>query len=61
MIIIVIKIDIRMVLESENRSRKLQIISGKLQNKAINDVKQISQSHVMPVLHDPILKCFLCS
>ena len=45
--IIVIKVDIRMLLEWENSSGKLQIISGKFQNNAINDVKQISLSHVI--------------
>ena len=43
----------RMYLEWENNSRKLQIISGKFQssgkfqNNTINDVKQISMSHVI--------------
>ena len=36
-----------MFLEWENNSGKLQIISGKFQNNAINDVKQISLSHVI--------------
>ena len=42
-----------MLLEWENNSGKLQIISrkfqnsGKFQNNAINDVKQISLSHVI--------------
>ena len=36
-----------MFLEWENNSRKLQIISGKFQNNAIYDVKQISLSHVI--------------
>ena len=42
-----------MFLEWENNSGKLQIISGKFQNRgkfednAINDVKQISLSHVI--------------
>ena len=36
-----------MFLEWENNSKKLQIISGKLQNNAINDAKQISVSHVI--------------
>ena len=42
-----------MFLEWENNSGKLQIItrkfqnSGKFHNKAINDVKQISLSHVI--------------
>ena len=42
-----------MFLEWENNSGKLQIISGKFQNRgkfednAINDVKQISLSHVV--------------
>ena len=36
-----------MFLESENNSWKLQIISGKFQNNAINNVKQISLSHVI--------------
>ena len=35
-----------MFLEWENNSGKLQIISGKFQNNANNDVKQISPSHV---------------
>ena len=39
-IIIVIKVDIRMFLERENNS-------GKFQNNAINDVKQILVSHVI--------------
>ena len=38
--IIVITVDIRMFLECENNS-------GKYQNNAINDVKQISLSHVI--------------
>ena len=45
--IILIKVDIRMFLEWENNRGKLQIISGKFQNNAINDVKQISLSHVI--------------
>ena len=36
-----------MFLELENNSGKLQIISGKLKNNAINGVKQISLSHVI--------------
>ena len=36
-----------MFLEWENNSGKLQIISGKFQNNAINDVKQISLSDVI--------------
>ena len=36
-----------MFLKWEKNSEKLQIISGKFQNNAINDVKQISQSHVI--------------
>ena len=36
-----------MLLEWENNSRKLQIISGKFQKNAANDVKQISLSHVI--------------
>ena len=36
-----------MFLEWESNSGKLQIISGKFQNNAINDVKQISLSHVI--------------
>ena len=39
-----------MFLEWENKSGKLQIISGKFQNNAINDVKQISLSHAISVL-----------
>ena len=42
-----IKADIQMFLEWENNSGKLQIISGKFRNNAINDVKQISLSHVI--------------
>ena len=34
-------------LEWESNNRELQIISGKFQNNAINDVKQISLSHVI--------------
>ena len=45
--LIVTEVDIRMCLEWENNSGKLQIISGKFQNNAINDVKQISLSHVI--------------
>ena len=50
---IVIKVDTRMFVEWDNNSTKLQIISrkfqdsGKFQNNAINDVKQISLSHVI--------------
>ena len=36
-----------MFVEWENNSGKLQIIIGKFQNNAINDVKQISLSHVI--------------
>ena len=36
-----------MFLEWENNSGKLQIISGKFQNNAINNVKQISLSHAI--------------
>ena len=36
-----------MFLERENNSGKLQIISGIFQNNAINDVEQISLSHVI--------------
>ena len=36
-----------MFLEWEINSRKLEIISGKFQNNAIKDVKQISLSHVI--------------
>ena len=36
-----------MFLGWENNSRKVQIISGKFQNNAINDVKQISLSHAI--------------
>ena len=43
----VIKVNIRMFLEWEKNSGKLYIISGKLQNNVINDVKQISLSHVI--------------
>ena len=41
-----------MFLEWEN-SGKLQIISGKFQNNAINDVQQISLSHVIMTLNTP--------
>ena len=52
-LLVLIKVDIRMFLEWENNSGKLQIISGKFQNSAefqnnvINDVKQISLNHVI--------------
>ena len=36
-----------MFLKWQNNSGKLQIISGKFRNNAINDVKQISLSHVI--------------
>ena len=36
-----------MFLEWENNNGKLQIISGKFQNNAINDVKQISLNHMI--------------
>ena len=36
-----------MFLKWENNNGKLQIIRGKLQNSAMNNVKQISQSHVI--------------
>ena len=44
-----------MFLEWENNSGKLQITrkfqnSGKFQNNAINDVKQISLSHVISII-----------
>ena len=39
-----------MFLEWENNSGKLQSISGKFQNNAVNDVKQISLSHVIKYL-----------
>ena len=42
-----------MFLEWENNSGKLQIISGTFQNNAINDVKQISLSHVIMKLNTP--------
>ena len=47
--IIVIKVDIRMFLEWENNREKFQN-SGKFQNNAINDVKQISFSHVINII-----------
>ena len=47
--IIVIKVDIRMFLEWDNNSGKLQIISGNFQNNAINDVKQILLSQVIRI------------
>ena len=34
-----------MSLEWQKNSGKLQIISGKFQNNAVNDAKQISMSH----------------
>ena len=39
-----------MFLELENNSGKLQIISEKFQNSAINDVKQISLNYVISIL-----------
>ena len=51
-LLVLIKVDIWMFLEWENNSGKLQIIGGKFQstekfqNNSINDVKQISLSHV---------------
>ena len=36
-----------MFLEWENNHGKLQIISGKFQNNATNDIKQISLSHLI--------------
>ena len=39
-----------MFLEWEKNSGKLKIISGKFQNNAINDVKQISLSYVIRAL-----------
>ena len=38
-----------MLLERENNDGKLQIIGGKFQNNAINNVKQISLSHVISI------------
>ena len=38
-----------MFLECENNSVKLQIISGKLHNNAINDFQQISLNHVVKI------------
>ena len=46
-----------MFLKWENNSGKLQIISGKFQNDAINDVKQISLSHVI-INRTPRDDCF---
>ena len=46
-LLVLIKVDIRMFLEWENNSGKLQIISREFQNNAINDVKQISLNHVI--------------
>ena len=43
-----------MFLEWGNNSGKLQIISGKFQNNAINDVKQISLSHVIIYIYKMI-------
>ena len=53
-----------MLLEWANNSGKLQIItrkfqnSGKFQNNAINDVKQISLSHVIKVLTPDTISFF---
>ena len=41
------------------RKRELQIISGKFQNNAINDVKQISLNHVISVLNNQYESYFL--
>ena len=52
-----IKVDIWMFLKRENNSEKLQIISGKSKNSgifqynAINDVKEISLSHMIRSLN----------
>ena len=51
-----------MFLEWENNSGKLQINrkfqnSGKFQNNAINDVKQISRSHVITPWIDTNFSC----
>ena len=46
-LLVLIKVEIRMFLEWENNSGKLQIINGKFQNNTINDVKQISLNHVI--------------
>ena len=45
-----------MFLEWENNNGKLQIISGKFQNNAINDAKQISLSHVIISNYNMFLK-----
>ena len=47
-----------MLLEWERNSGKLQIISGKFQNNAINDVKQISLSHVIKDLTPDTISFF---
>ena len=46
-----------MLLEWENNSEKLQIISGKFQNNVVKDVKQISLSHVIRELTLPFFLC----
>ena len=43
-----------MLLEWENNTGTLQIISGKFQNNAINDVYQISLSHVIINIEQPL-------
>ena len=48
-----------MSLEWENNSGKLQIISGKFQNNAINNVKQISLNHAIIATKRDVQKIFL--
>ena len=43
-----------MLLEWENNTGTLQIISGKFQNNAINNVYQISLSHVIINIEQPL-------
>ena len=46
-LLVLIKVDIRMFLEWGNSSRNLQIICGKFQNNAVNNIKQISLNHMI--------------
>ena len=50
-----------MFLEWENNSRKLQIISVKFQNSAINDVKQISLSHLFRARMSAVMKMMIAT
>ena len=62
-LLVLVKVDIRMFLEWENNSGKLQITSGKFQNSrkfqnnAINDIKQISLSHA--IINEKFAQAFL--